>query len=337
MNPSDEVLVKWYEARDAFLGINPNLGYKDELERRQRGLQLAEKLKDEIPEAKWLCELFPEGTAEKLERVRVCNRLSDESRRNSTALAYLECFTGPEMSLEEATHPLHLGEILLSATFSSVVTKEEFDVAAQLAAQREPRGFYVLWRNDNCKMDYLKKAAELGLVIALHSYGRNAFTDVQPEQYLWMGRCAQRSIDHVGSYLDRVDTCLAGFLRKARLSSCVVQIDALYGEGRLSFWEVSRYSTHNGAMHRHVMLYIQALCKNWRADARRAVNAWLAVGRRLRVVKDIRGVIGKRIWNEWLRDVEYVPVRTVCRPITLHTISPNRPVVECTMHFQREK
>jgi hypothetical protein len=90
-------------------------------------------------------------------------------------------------------------------------------------------------------------------------------------------------------------------------------------------------------MHRHVMLYIQALCKNWRADARRAVNAWLAVGRRLRVVKDIRGVIGKRIWNEWLRDVEYVPVRTVCRPITLHTISPNRPVVECTMHFQREK
>jgi hypothetical protein len=310
MNPSDEDLVKWYDARDAFLGIN-------RVERDyNRGMELAHalstKVKNAIPEAAWLCRLFPRGSgASSLREEGVILALTAD--QTPTASVYLALLLDENPPLEyvrvaiNSRHPLFLG-------VSSHAAGERMrpEILAELIEQREPRGFFDQWERDGrpFRSSDLRRAAELGLVFAWHAYGRTAFKTDNPARYYWTGKAAQRGI-HENSFAVAAYAALVDFLDEHGSSACIAQIGDMIGRGCLG----GRLLTQPGNvictgpnMYVRAMRYISVLREQWRTDARDALSAWLCIGIRKRVVKDIRVLIGKRILKEWTRDVAYRPV-----------------------------
>jgi hypothetical protein len=318
MTPSDEELVKWYDARDTFLGINY-------VERNLcRGLELAHALsaetKNAIPEAAWLCSLFPNTNVTPRD---VCAAYAKNKTVTAAVYAVLLLHKPPDQWMSRLfEHPL------FAAIKMPTARRLGPETLGRLAETREPRGFYERWTRGRDAAD-LKRAAELGLVEAWWDYGMWRFHLDDPEGYAWRGRAAQRGFK-TQDFLYDVARYLSRFLISNALgsSACIVQMDALYGKGALS---VERLPGR--AADRDVMRHIRDLCKNWRADARCAVDTWLAIGRRLHVVRDIRRVIGKRIWNEWMRDVEYAPIV----PIPYFEIRSYEFITKCSMRCTNKK
>jgi hypothetical protein len=335
MLPSDEVLVKWYTARDTFLGVNYT--QMDTV----KGLHLAREVKDHVAEAKWLCDLFP-ATAEDITHEEIATRLWGEAanERDATAMMYatrvvqrLAVRHAHSQGAADDAHPLVDGEELIYRMSSSVIPVRHWRrKAKELVAQREPRGFYLLGKYD-VDNEKLKVAAELGFVEAWHYYGHREFNVHDPQHWHWTGKAAHRGHSRV-QYLDDVSDCLDAFLEGKVPSACIIQINAMIG-GMLTP-EVAEMWSDVRHPYRDVLLYIKAMCKSWSADARRAVDAWLVVGKRLRVVRDVRKMIGKRIWDEWLRDVEYVPVDTDACNIIVPSDGVHIPA-ECKTIFSRDR
>jgi hypothetical protein len=320
MNPSDEELVKWYDARDAFLGRNYTL------QSYTRGLELAHALSAEtkaaIPEATWLCNLFPDADVMAGEVFYVLAKEFETSSMSATAAAYLAYLSRnplPEWTrvAKSARHPLHVA----SFAFGRDDTRE-FE---KLASLREPYGFWVLWQTDG-NMDNLQRAAELGLVDAWLEMGKVIVKG--PQKFHWLGKAAQRGL-RVDEFVTAAYIELVWFLGgNSETTACIAQIGEMIGHGGLEFEDGSMTRrldnyTHTPDMYVHVMYYVRDLCKQWKKDARDALNAWSCVGLRRRVVKDIRLMIGKRIIEEWTRDVEYCPFR----PDGV----PRGPIAKCFM------
>jgi hypothetical protein len=320
MLPSDEVLVKWYHARDVFTGMNYT---KQDM---AVGLALAREVKDAVPEAAWLCSVFPGeenvflGKHPSRQQEIANSAFKPLAAANGTTTEYFYAYNREDNLVpwdEQAHfsgHPVQVGNVLVDQAeqFSGtgrrlVLTEDEITryrlLAAGLAVQREPRGLYALGIF-NGDLQLIKQAAEFGFAIAQSAYGMNGFAMDDPQRYLWMGTAAQKGCKKY-IYLENVSQAFSGFLRGNISSACIAQIDAMYGVGELEVHRVaSMGGSNNGRF--NILLSIQKLCAAWRSNARDAVNAWLLVGRRLKIVKDIRGVIGKRIWSEWLHDVEYI-------------------------------
>jgi hypothetical protein len=330
MTPSDEELVKWYDARDAFLGIN---GVPRNF---RRGIELARALPPgEIPEATWLCNVFPVA-ASKLTLRMVVNTLA--KMRTALASVYLELLREEEEEREDDVadytdlarsewHPLFVAvEVMREWMFAR---EEERSTYVRLAENREPRGFFCLWELDGRGPfdPNLKRAVDLGLVNAWDAYGREAFLPAEPQRYYWTGRAAQRGFG-MGKFANEVSQCLASFLGGLGTSACILQIRKMLDSGLLDIRNEDAVCSqlHNSHMMNpeksvRAMLYIRDLCEGWRKDAHNAVNAWTGVGRRKRVVKDIRIMIGKRIVKEWMRDVEYHPLVNDKNPDFLNAAS----------------
>jgi hypothetical protein len=312
MTPSDEVLCQWYEARDIFLGINY---YRRD---HRKGLSLAQRVADKVPEAAWLCSLFRDGECD----INIILTLLHEQHERGTLDA--TCYLGILHPFEHARkhyenqawdqgHPLTCGFGWITGT-----RIEGEHMCVNLAARgcSEPSVLYAAAVAKRYEVEYLKRAVNLGLVDAFCLYARityvrpdpDGFETRDPLYYYWEGRAAQRGRNAL-SFMEEASEWLLKFLRGETSSAHLVQIEAMF-EGYLSpkgqrlMRSTSRFSPQATGH------YITVLCRAWREDARRAVNMWLLIGRRTRGMnRDMRRTIGRRIWDEWLRDVEYM-VRT---------------------------
>jgi hypothetical protein len=307
MSVSEEVLVKWYEARDTFLGLNCRRS------NATRGLQLADEVANTIPEAAWLGNLFPSRRA--LSDHDVARVLMQRAETDPLAACYAvlgmyhTSETGARLRAAAllSRHPLYLGEYVkrrylgVDAPITDLIA-----LSTELDAQNEPRGTYVLalhavhFHCDKAKGSALfERAAKLGFVEAYVHHGRRKGVTAS-EYWLWTGRAAQYGRDR-SHYLDRVVVALRMFHENQLPSACLVQIWRNYTH------EIS-LDTLRG-LDATIADEIDALCRGWLAKARMAVDTWILAARRLRICKDMRRLIGQRVWNEWLRDVEYGPVR----------------------------
>jgi hypothetical protein len=332
MTPSDEVLVKWYEARDAFLGTNYTPQDCD------KGVRLARTVAMHVPEAKWLCEMFPDHD-EVVTRELATQRLRQATNTVVTN-AYREHFYAGLVPNRSArcNHPVSTAYWSWEAAGNG---EEDFEAVLEHQSRlgpvlrkhadidREPRAMVVLSQFDDghsrrdtkklllraCNLGYVKVRARKRPVSLLTEkkawlkYGEMHHSD-NPKRYRWMGKAAARG-HRLVDFLEEVTQYAKHFSKgQSGTSECIVEI-ARACQDKAMFSQ-SAFSTrdfeyaHNDISWSHRCAQFSAHIMH---DARAAVGAWTIIARRLRVVKDMRRVIGERILNEWVRDVPYTLAR----------------------------
>jgi hypothetical protein len=317
MTPSDEVLCQWYEARDTFLGINY---YRRNY---QQGLLLARRVEDQVPEAKWLCNLFRDFDPELPELALVDRLCKEHGRGVLDATCYLgiihpdpRCRGQYFQQAWNQRHPLAFGRGWSGGWRGG----ERICLGLASRGCEEPCVLYAAGieagKGTARQLNYIKRAAELGFVDAFSFYARaacvqrdhNGFEKRDPLYFYWEGRAAQRGRNVLG-FMEEASECLLQFLRGEISSAYIVQIEAMF-EGHLTPEAHRLLRSTSRDSPQATGHYITVLCRSWRENARRAVNMWLLIGRRTRGMnRDMRRAIGRRIWDDWLRDVEYT-VRT---------------------------
>jgi hypothetical protein len=154
----------------------------------------------------------------------------------------------------------------------------------------------------DCRLELLKSAAELGDVEAMFWHGVNRFSQLQWERYHWVGKAMLRLpekfhfndevvvfhdfLEHRGMTVAFEDEDVKrslfqiGVMKKQLLDALLCHPPRLDPDGPGKVREV-------------LALYDAA-----RGRARAAVDCWSIAGRRLGLVKDMRVMIAKKLWEE---------------------------------------
>jgi hypothetical protein len=197
-----------------------------------------------------------------------------------------------------------LGDALAQGTMAKNCEVDSKWVWAEKAAQQGERdGFYELGTcymyGYGCTKDELKakelylRAAKLGLIGAMTDYAWLLKTS-DPERCIWLAKVCARGgnllfftdlIDQMrnfnaGNGQASVVFVLGQILRKQIIVDKQMLFGKLEGECVLGPAIVA-------------VQFHEAVCR----AARRAVDTWSIIGARVRIVKDVRLMIGKLIWN----------------------------------------
>ncbi len=286
-------LLKWLDVRDTLLGEN------NRSQDIAAALALARDCKH--PDAVWLTSIS-EGkdvsTKEKAREVFLC------CENDARALCFASLLTGGDMSL--LCRAAGLGCALACASLCPLVEKtERFFFSKQAASHHERNGFFWL---GNCfssgfgceedlnlaKKNYLI-AAELGHVSAAAAFGD--LLDVSdPGHWIWTSRVAK--CDWSSTFLDS-------------FANHVVQFLSGHGSARIVFaigYSLKRnvdmekreifgshpwtYDSLIGPISQAVRFYESQV-----RSARLAVDTWTLVGIRFKIGKDVRKLVGEKIWD----------------------------------------
>ncbi len=291
-------LFKWLDVRDTLLGDNFK---KQDI---TAALALARDCKH--PDAEWLTSIF-EGknvsTEEDARKVFLCCEndaralcfswcLSDDHTRDLSLLG-----RASEMGYAFACSMLCAVQVLYEND------EESFRLAQLAASQHERDGFWLLGRcfrdGIGCEKDLnLAKeniliTAELGHVWAACDYGR-LLGDSDPARWLWLGRAALRG---PGSFRDSFAIQVEQFFSGSGTSTIVFLIGrVLNGNIDVEKKEILGASYNFDSLicpaNQAVSFYSSQI-----KSARLAVDAWTLVATRLHVIKDMRILIGKMIWE----------------------------------------
>jgi TPR repeat protein len=256
------------------------------------------------PDAQCLASLFPSGASTaRDDMVRVLDAQGDDARAVflSGRLTYSETkwLRAAQLGSAEAQ--------AMCAWFSQHCNEaDSFHWAQKSASQGSRWGMFRLGDCYNgglgCEKDaargraYWKAAAELGLSHAHYHLGYSRFVEGDWERYVWWAGAAL--LGNVKAISD-----LAVALRKQL---------PLYDEGRGS----GRVMFELGAAYSRLLLRddeVWSTCSDmfvasarrcahlheqWLAMAREAISCWLMLARRLGVAKDVRVLIGRKVWEE---------------------------------------
>jgi hypothetical protein len=292
-SPEDvQQLLAWYKIRDTLFGAN---NVKQDI---KKALELASVC--EHPNAVWLTKLFAGrevASREEARQVFLC-------RENDPRAL---CFAGVlVIDFDKLRRAADLGDAFAQAEIAVHTGDEEsFRWAEKSAAQGERNGFFqhgYCYRDGiGCKQDPERAngnflvAAELGHVAAMVRVGE-FFDKDDPQRFLWFGRVAATggSYDFLYEMRDHIRNFISGtgqpnvvFVIGRALKG---QIDT---EKRTIFGRtVSNFDTFSGPANRALHFYEFQL-----QSYRKAVDSWTVVGLRNKVVKDIRKMIGKMIWD----------------------------------------
>ncbi len=181
---------------------------------------------------------------------------------------------------------------------------EAFRLAQLAAAERERDGFYLLglcFRDGiGCEKDlnlarenYLI-GAELGHVWAAESFGE-LLDKCDPVPWIWFGRAALRGL--TSSFLDYFSNQVELFFSGSGNAPIVFLIGrAMKGnidvEKKQIFGEKSYFGSRIGPANQAVSFYDSQI-----QSSRLAVDTWSLVSTRLHLIKDMRILIGKMIWD----------------------------------------
>jgi hypothetical protein len=309
MELSREVLLAWYEARDTFLGYN----YRDRS--YARGLMLARKLVNEVPEAAWLCSLFPEGEEDISDHLVFRRLMSCEGVPAASSYLYFLTRDRGVVGFDRDSakkHPLYLAYTCGTWDTPTLVACADMINPEPIALARLVNTTEDDWHVRNpISLKLCRRAVDLGHVPAWVAFAHTFDKVNDPLYWLWSGKAAQRGhmqfvfVREACEYLDEFVQVCRG------TSRCIVQIDAML-EHELSLECIKTSNNETLVTFYNQMMQLADMCRHWRSNARDAVSAWLVVGRRNRVVKDIRRLVGKLIWDTWFQTVRYSSDGTMC-------------------------
>jgi hypothetical protein len=287
LSPEDvQQLRAWYKVRDTLLRQTV-----------KKALKLASVC--EHPNAVWLTKLFGDRDVGSREEAR---QVFLDSENDPRALCLAGVLGGRADEIRQAAD---LGDAFAQARMAGqTVGEERFRWTEKSAAQRERDGFY--WRGHCCQYGFgceknverakenFLVAAELGHVYAMIQFGK-FFDNDDPQRFVWLGRAASSLSPY--SFLDEMSNQVLNFNFGTGHSNVMFAIGrALKGhinnEKRTIFGEVYSFDTYIGPANQALRFYEFQL-----QSCRKAVVSWTIIGLRSKIVKDIRKMIGKLIWD----------------------------------------
>jgi hypothetical protein len=286
-------LLEWYKIRDTFFGVNfvsPNIPL---------ALELA--LSCQHPDARWLAEACAgKDVTTKEDAKRVFSALGQDDAR---ALCFLWCSGEADVTLLRRSAELGFAFAQALLAFQSQ-GEERFKFAQLAAAQGERDGFHwlaVCFRDgDGCENNFVKakesflRASVLGDVTAMIWLG-GLFDESDPRRWLWTGRSAALGYwtDFLVIFSKQVEV-LHSCWGNAAVMFAIGQ--ALRGhvdeQARKIFASVYKFDFLIGPAKQAIAFY-EAQIK----ATKDAMRAWTLVGIKLKVVKDVRKLIAKLIWD----------------------------------------
>jgi hypothetical protein len=292
-SPEDlQQIFTWYLIRDMLLGENE---VKQDF---RKAFQLAAICNH--PDAIWLTKLFPWWHMRtKKEAIQVFLDCEDDPR----ALCFAALLDDEPRLLKRSAE---MGNALAQAERSSTRMDEKgFQWAQKSATQQERDGFlylgYCYEKGAGCEQDFGKAkenlliAAELGSVDAMDLYAKCLHKN-DPQRYIWLGQSAARG--HPDSlFLSEMKQQMEKLNSGTGHAKVVFAIGrALKGhinvKKRSIFGDMREFGSYVFPAKQAFEFYTyQVECY------RSAVDNWTLVGMKNGVVKDIRLLIGKLIWD----------------------------------------
>jgi TPR repeat protein len=290
-------LLEWYKIRDAFFGEN----FVD----RNIPLSLELAAPCQHPDARWLTEACAGKDVRTVEDAkRVFSALGQNDAR-ALCFAWLCSDDEGQRDLATLRRSAELGFAFAQAWMAEKTEgNEKFKFAQLAAAQGERDGHawlgWCLRDDEGCERDLDKakgnflRASELGLVWAMIWLG-DLLDESDPQRWRWLGRAA--ALGDRSSFL----SCFAGQVEpfNSGSGSAVVMFaigQALQGhvdeEARTIFSSDYNFDSRIGPAKQAIAFY-EAQIK----ATQDAMRAWTQVGIKLKVVKDVRKLIAKLIWD----------------------------------------
>jgi hypothetical protein len=286
--------LEWLKARDTLLRNN---FVKQDV---KRALELAAA--SEHPQCQWLTSLFAGMTVSTVKEA--CDVFFAEEKKSPASLCFAAMLSDP-LDFALLRQSADLGYPFAQAEMVRWTRGEEkFRWAKSAASQRERNGFCWLADcyeyGDGCEKDLEKAgdcrliAAELGDVYSMNVLGR-LLDESDPQRWVWWHRAAVlRGPD---SFLNNFRGVVEKFNAGSGNGVVVFQIGkALNGhfnvEKRTIFGMSNDFDNRIGPANSAASFY-----KSQVVACRRAVDAWSHVGIQCGVVKDVRVLIGKLVWE----------------------------------------
>jgi TPR repeat protein len=286
-------LLEWYKIRDTFFGHN-KVGRNIPL-----ALEMASSCQH--PDARWLTEACAgkDVTTEE-DAKRVFSALGQNDAR---AMCFLWRVSDGSVALLRRS--AELGFAFAQAEMAEQTRGEESFKFAQLAAaQGERDGFYWLaacfQHCEGCEKDYVKakenflRACELGDVLAMCRLG-DLLEESSKQRWQWWSRAA--ALGHSWSFLSNFANQVDLFNSGSGSASVMFAIGQAW-QGHVNeaaktmFNDGRNFESHIGPAKQAIAFY-EAQIK----ATKDAMRAWTQVGIRWKVVKDVRKLIAKLIWD----------------------------------------
>jgi hypothetical protein len=287
-------LLEWYKIRDTFFGHN----------RVDQNISLALEMcaSCDHPDARWLTEACAgKDVNTKEDAKRVFSALGQNDAR---ALCFL-CLLGGGEDFTPLRRSAELGFAFAQAFLAYEMddAEEDFKFAQLSAAQGERDGLHVLgWcysRGGGCEEDLDKakenflRGSELGFVPSMISLGQS-LDELDPQRWRWWGQAA--ALGDGWNFLCTFAKQFELFNSGSRSVLLFAIGRALQGhvneEARTIFGGDHKFDSRIGPAKQAIAFY-EAQIKATKA----AMHAWTQVGIRWKVVKDVRKLIAKLIWD----------------------------------------
>jgi hypothetical protein len=280
MNPSvpvdRDLLLQWYEVRDTLLGRNLK---KQDI---AKALTLAAASKHE--DAQWLVSFCARHNYEKVGGLGYLFLKEPNDRR---ALCFAAAFAGDETLMRRSAS---LGYAFAQAYLANAPRSSESLQFAQLAAnQGERDGF----RRLNTK-ESLLRAIDLGCIESMSSLAQ-LLPQSDPERFYWLGKAASfgASLCFCSDFPKEIRLFLDGHGR----SDVAFAIGQALDHGHVNF-ELRKIFNIQYSLDALLAPARQAIAffRKQIQAARQSVRLWTLIAIRLRIIKDIRKLIGEIIW-----------------------------------------
>ncbi len=290
--------LEWYKIRDSLVS--------DNLVKQNIRLALELAAVCEHPDALWLTSVFAGKNVKT--REQACDVFLSLGENDARGLCFTSLLSSDaeNWNLIQLRQSAELGFAFSQAWVAQRTEGEERFRFAMLAALQEERGgIYLLGdcfrfgigceKNLEKAKEHFLLATELGDVFAMSQLG-DLLDDCDPKKWYWLGRAALRGHNYL--FLDNFAGQVQVFNSGSGNAAVVFVIGrTLKGQVNAKRRTIFRskiwnFETEIGSANQAIDFFgFQVIA------ARRAVDAWISVGIRLGVVKDIRIVIGKMIWG----------------------------------------
>jgi hypothetical protein len=290
-------LLTWYKIRDTFFGEN----FVDQ------NIPLALEMAADCdhPDAHWVVEVCEGKDVKTFQDAKRAFSAIGQDDARALCFAWLCSEEKEQEDISSLRDSAKLGFAFSHALMADFTGWEETFQFAQLAvAQGERDGYYNLgccFRDgEGCERD-LDKAKEaflvsskLGEVASMVQLGR-LLDESDPQRWLWWGRaaCLENAWDLLDSFAKQVELFNSG-------SASAVVVFAigrsLHGhvneESRTIFKEQDRFDSRIGPAKQAITFYEMQI-----KATKDAMHTWSLIGLHFGVVKDIRKLIAKLIWD----------------------------------------
>ena len=270
-------------------------------------MQLARTCQHE--EAKWLSALFADVddvSAEDMKRVLLAQ---GDDQRAATLLAVFDS----ELARDAVRRAAEAGYAPAQAALARAPpSSAALTWAEKAAAQGDRSGicrlaqfcWVGLWGESDRKRaaTLFLEAAEMGCQLAQFYCGERCFGAGDWQRYFWWGRSAAKKNIAAIACLRReavreLSWCEAPENKKHASGRILFELGAAY-KGHVNVQQGSAFDVPLNSKALYSVQRVLAMHDKWCEDATRSIYCWIWVGRQLGVVRDIRRVVARMVWQD---------------------------------------